>query len=391
MSAAAALESWPRAAGLATARLPGGHINDTYVVGARAFVLQRINRRVFADPTAVMRNLAALCRRDRRIVAPLPTRTGASFAQVDGETWRLFPYIGGGRSFERLPAALVEPAARAFGGFQAAMAGFPGQLAVVIPGFHDLGGYLAALWRAEEAWRAGRTGRPAMGGEGPRKATGEGPRTATGEGPRGTATGEGPRGTATGEGPRKATGEGPRTGTRRGGAAPANPLDAELHYVRRRRPFEFDAAGSRTVIHGDCKVNNLLFDDQTTSVLRLIDLDTAMHGHPAWDFGDLVRSVASGAEEAHGRFELDAATFRRVASGFVRGVDGIQDAAAFAAAPGHMSFMLGVRFLADWCEGDRYFRVTHRDGNLHRARAQFEAARRFDTLEGEFRRVLERI
>ena len=373
MSAAAALKCWPRAAGLATARLPGGHINDTYVVGARAFVLQRINRRVFADPTAVMGNLAALCRRDRRIVAPLATRSGASFAQVDGETWRLFPFVGGGRSFERLPAALVEPAARAFGGFQAAMAGFPGQLAVVIPGFHDLGGYLAALWRAEEAWRAGRTGRPAKGGEGPRMAAGEGPRKATGEGES------------------TATDEGPRIGPRRRGSAQASPLAAELAYVRRRRPFEFDAAASRTVIHGDCKVNNLLFDGQTPSVLRLIDLDTAMHGHPAWDFGDLVRSVASGAEEAHGRFELDAATFRRVASGFARGVDGIQDAAAFAAAPGHMSFMLGVRFLADWCEGDRYFRVSHRDGNLHRARAQFEAARRFDTLEGEFRRVLERI
>ncbi len=308
---------------MAFAPLPGGHINDTFIVGAQAFVLQRINRSVFVDPAAVMRNLAALSACDRRIVAPLPTETGASHAVVAGETWRLFPYVRGSRSLERLPPTLVEPAARAFGAFQAIMASYPGRLEPVIPGFHDLGGYLQALWRAV---------------------------------------------------------------AERGEVAQVR---AELDYVRRRRPFEFDAVSA--VIHGDCKVNNLLFDANAPRVLRLIDLDTAMHGHPAWDFGDLVRSVASGAEESHGRFDLSAATFRQVAAGFAQGAGGIGDPAAFAAAPGHMSFMLGVRFLADWHQGNRYFKASHPDENLRRARGQLAAARRCDALEGEFLRVLARI
>ena len=316
MNAAAALGHWPDAAGMALAPLPGGHINDTFIVGEQAFVLQRINRGVFADPAAVMRNLAVVCQHDDRVVAPLATAARQPAAVVDGETWRLFPYIRGSVSRERLPPPLVGPAAQAFGQFQAALAHFPGRLAPVIPGFHDLPGYLEALWKVAA-----------------------------------------------------------------GGAS------AELDYVRRRRCFEFDPA--QAVIHGDCKVNNLLFDASGPRVLRLIDLDTAMHGHPAWDFGDLVRSVASGAEE-RGRFALTVATFRHVAAGFARGAGGISDPAAFAAAPAHMSFMLGVRFLADWLQGNRYFRVSHPDDNLHRARNQLEAARRCDALEDEFLRVMRR-
>ena len=317
MSAEDALADWPEAAGMALAPLPGGRINDTFIVGERVYVLQRINRHVFADPSAVMRNLAAICPYDHRIVAPLATAAGPLAATVDGETWRLFPYIGGSVSLERLPPRLVGPAAQAFGQFQAALTHFPGRLEPVIPGFHDLPGYLEALWRAA-----------AVGG-----------------------------------------------------------ASAELEYVRRHRPFEFD--DMRAVIHGDCKVNNLLFDASEQRVLRLIDLDTAMHGHPAWDFGDLVRSVASGADE-RGRFDLSVETFRDLAAGFARGAGGIRDPAAFAAAPGHMCFMLGVRFLADWLQGNRYFRVSHPDDNLHRARSQLQGARRCDALQDEFLRVLRR-
>ena len=45
------------------------------------------------------------------------------------------------------------------------------------------------------------------------------------------------------------------------------------------------------IIHGDCKINNVLFDQQGERVLAVIDLDNNMSGHWAWDFGDLVRSV----------------------------------------------------------------------------------------------------
>ena len=46
-----------------------------------------------------------------------------------------------------------------------------------------------------------------------------------------------------------------------------------------------------------------------------------------------------------------------------------------ATAPVYVAFMLGIRFLTDHLEGDRYFRVSARGDNLHRARAQFELVR----------------
>ena len=163
----------------------------------------------------------------------------------------------------------------------------------------------------------------------------------------------------------------------------------ELDYVRERPAFRFPPA--RAVIHGDCKVNNLLFHPTEPHVAHLIDLDTAMHGHPAWDFGDLVRSVASGSEEAGAEPRISREAFERVARGFVRGTADIGDPGAFAAAPGHMSFMLGVRFLADHFSGDRYFRVAYAGQNLERARSQLAAARRFDALQPVFEDILRHV
>lgn len=170
-------------------------------------------------------------------------------------------------------------------------------------------------------------------------------------------------------------------------AAPA--ASAEVDFVATRDAFRFPDV--RAVIHGDCKVNNLIFHPEEPRVTHLIDLDTAMHGHPAWDFGDLVRSVASGAEEAGAAPDVSLTTFERMARGFARGAGGIVDPKAFAAAPGHMSFMLGVRFLTDHYAGDRYFRVAWRGQNLERARSQLDAARRFDALEAAFEDTLHHV
>lgn len=313
------LAGWPDAHGLAAVPLPGGHINDTWIVGGNRFVLQRINRRVFRNPAAVMRNLAKVAACSGRVVAPLAHANGQCWMNDDaGETWRLFPYIARSRNLERLPPSLIAPAAQAFGEFHVAAARFHGELETAIDGFHSLAFHLERLWREAAGKRSD-----------------------------------------------------------------------ELDYIRHRRSFRFPPA--QALIHGDCKVNNLLFHASEPRVTHLIDLDTAMRGHPAWDFGDLVRSVASGAEESRGALNVSMPVFRAVAEGFARGAPTIADPAAFAAAPGHMSFMLGVRFLADHHAGNRYFKVDHPQQNLQRARSQLEAARRCDALQGDFERALEQV
>ena len=96
----------------------------------------------------------------------------------------------------------------------------------------------------------------------------------------------------------------------------------------------------RTFIHGDCKINNLLFQAQQDQVLGVIDLDTVGQGHWAWDFGDLVRSVAF----SHGGVDLDQ--FRTCVRGFYQGrrdLDQAQEVTAtqMSLAPAYIALTLG--------------------------------------------------
>ena len=159
--------------------------------------------------------------------------------------------------------------------------------------------------------------------------------------------------------------------------------EEEQEFVAEYRLDVLDLSGVKQIIHGDCKVNNLLFHPDEPKVLRIVDLDTLMEGHPALDFGDLLRSVCTGYPSdrwsAVQRRVLDAT--RAFFSFPVLADLGPENATTFARAPAHMSFMLGLRFLTDHLSGDGYFRVSYRSENLQRAREQFRVFRVF--REGE--------
>lgn len=128
------------------------------------------------------------------------------------------------------------------------------------------------------------------------------------------------------------------------------------------------------VIHGDCKVNNLLFAEDSSHVLRIVDLDTLMWGHPAWDYGDLVRSILTGESD----MDLVTQRINSVTLGFTNRFQiSTESSRTFALAPAHMSFMLGVRFLVDHLRGDNYFKVANHGENKERADEQFELMRWF--------------
>lgn len=139
------------------------------------------------------------------------------------------------------------------------------------------------------------------------------------------------------------------------------------------------------VVHGDCKVNNLLFHGDCDDVLCVLDLDTVMRGHWAWDFGDLVRSAAV----PDGGFSLEF--FRAVVRGFLGAGAGAADAEALLLAPRYVAFMLGVRFLSDHIRGDRYFKVDTRGDNLRRAAQQFELLQDMERQEKAMRAALRRV
>lgn len=139
--------------------------------------------------------------------------------------------------------------------------------------------------------------------------------------------------------------------------------DEALTLIDARRDLAGTFPVGQRLVHGDCKVNNLLFRDDD-SVACVIDLDTVMHGHWAWDFGDLARSAAADGER------FDIARFAAVAEGFVGSGAAPEAREALVLAPRYVAVMLAVRFLTDHFCGDRYFKVRSRGDNLHRALAQ---------------------
>lgn len=152
-------------------------------------------------------------------------------------------------------------------------------------------------------------------------------------------------------------------------------ISDDLAFVADRRHFaERKLSTTRCVIHGDCKIDNLLFEPDEDQVVAVIDLDTVMVGDPLWDFGDLVRSAAaSGAEDAR-TIDISLDAYRAIIEGYLEASGHEPDGAmrdALVRAPRVMALMLGVRFLTDHLSGDRYFKVDDPEHNLRRARAQF--------------------
>ena len=174
-------------------------------------------------------------------------------------------------------------------------------------------------------------------------------------------------------------------------AAPGG-TETERRRIDRLRGL-FPAPRVGRLIHGDCKVNNLLFHPCRAEVVAVIDLDTVMVGDPAWDFGDLVRSVFAGTEgDGEGAaVALSRMRFERLVRGFANAFGAVDDIDRFAMAPAYMSFMLGVRFLVDHLSGDVYFKVSVHGDNLRRARGQLDLAESFLNARPMLSGVLEEV
>ena len=82
-----------------------------------------------------------------------------------------------------------------------------------------------------------------------------------------------------------------------GRAALAKP---EIEFALARKSITgilLDANLPERITHNDTKFNNVLLDDKTGEAVCVIDLDTVMPGLALYDFGDMVRTTTSPAEE----------------------------------------------------------------------------------------------
>ena len=147
------------------------------------------------------------------------------------------------------------------------------------------------------------------------------------------------------------------------------------------------------VIHGDPKIDNILFHVTDGHALALIDLDTVQPGLIQHDLGDCLRSCCNrGGESAElGAVRFDLGICEQIVSAYAAETRGFLTAADLAVLYDSirlMPFELGLRFLNDHLEGDRYFRVTHRGQNLHKAGIQFALLADIEAREQAIRAVI---
>jgi hypothetical protein len=338
--------------------LSGGHINASWRVaaGGGAYLLQRLNDRVFPEPMRVMENVSRVCRHlgarlraegardpERRALTLVPTRDGADW-MVDGDcgVWRCLVFVDGVRTHDRAASPdIARAAARAFGEFLRLLDDYGGPpLHATIPGFHDTARRLTAL---EVAARAD------------------------------------PQGRAAGVGSEIAA------------------ILAHRDLAEVLPPLLTAGAIPLRVAHHDAKIANVLFDGDTGEALCVIDLDTVMPGTVLYDFGDLVRSMASPAAEDETDLERVGVRedfFAAVAAGWLEGAGTVvtrQERELMVFAGRLFALEQAARFLTDYLEGDRYYRVARAGHNLDRARNQLHLFESLTRHEAALRRIVERL
>lgn len=121
-----------------------------------------------------------------------------------------------------------------------------------------------------------------------------------------------------------------------------------------------------------------MIDNKTGKGICVIDLDTVMPGLAMNDFGDSIRFGASTAAEDEkdlSKVSCSMDLFDLYAKGFIEGCAGRLTSKEIELLPMGakvMTFECGMRFLTDYLQGDRYFKI-HREGhNLDRCRTQFK-------------------
>jgi len=340
-------EGWGLGSDAQFAPLGNGLINRTLLVidDGRRRVLQRLNTQVFRNPALVMRNCHIVTRHLEReraagryaysVLELVPTLAGQPAAVLaDGTWWRMYDHVPDTRTHDTADrSSLVFESGRGLGAFTAALAGLdPGSVGEVIPHFHNPAKRFDAFVAALDADRMGRS----------RQAAAE-CRAALG-----------------------------------------------FHDVLAHWRSLLDAGLPRRVTHNDCKLNNLLFDahDRARCV---IDLDTVMPGSLLFDFGDMARTMVSPVPEDStdlAQVGVRREYFAALAHGYIEGCGTLltpleRDNLVFAARL--ITGVMGLRFITDWLDGDRYYRVDHPVHNLERARNQFalfaSLAERADSLQ----------
>jgi thiamine kinase-like enzyme len=334
-----------------------GHIHDTFLVETEDkstddYILQRLNNHVFKNIPQVQENIERVTSHLRK---KLLERPGSDIKRecltlvpsIEGKTWimdnqgfywRMYIYIKDHRSYDTVDTPdKAKEGGKAIGRFQAMLADLGGEpLHETIPWFHDVEKRLGAFYKKMAEDRVDRV----------------------------------------------------------------KDVVKEIDIVKTRAEkmqiiLQLGKEGKipLRITHNDTKFNNILFD-KNDKALCLIDLDTVMPGYVHYDFGDAMRTAANMAAEDEpdlSKIKMNINIFRAYADGYIAEVkDTLNDIEKewLAFAPLLLTFIMGLRFLTDYIDGDNYYKIDHEHHNIQRARAQFRLLKSMEEQYHEMQRII---
>ena len=337
-----------------------GHIHETFLVKTAEpekddYILQKINNVVFRNIPELQENVERVTVHLQKKISVIPcsdikreclhmmqAKDGKSWNTDDqGNFWRLFVFISNHRSYDIVdsPSKAFE-GGKAIGRFQAFLADLPGKpLHETIPSFHDVEKRIDRFMNTLERNPAGRV---------------------------------------------KET------------------LSETGFMLKRADEMKIIQKLGREgkipvrITHNDTKFNNILFDENDKS-LCIIDLDTVMPGYFHSDFGDAIRTganIAAEDEEYLSKIKMDISLFEAYAEGYlseIRNTLNKTEKEYLAFAPLLMTFEQALRFLTDYIDGDKYYKIHHEKHNLQRTRAQIRLLESMEEQYGEMREIIKKL
>ena len=275
-----------------------------------------------------------------RVLRLIRTREDNStfFVDEEGEYWRMYDYIEEAVCYEKAQTLeIFRESAAAFGNFQRQLCGYPAdELWETIPDFHNTPVRLEQFMKSVSDDKAGRLSKAKK--------------------------------------------------------------EADFlmeHSFLAGRLFEANRQGLLPVrvTHNDTKLNNVMIDKNTGRGKCILDLDTVMPGFSVTDFGDAIRFGASTAAEDEPDIEkvhFSMRLYEIYASGFIEGCGGaLTDGEVDMLPDGALviTYEQALRFLADYLDGDTYYKVSRPDHNLQRARTQIRLLEEMEASLEEMRRA----
>lgn len=317
--------------------LGNGLINTTYKVSTEGdapdYVLQHVNNAIFPDVEMLMGNIVAVTDHirkkleaagaedlERKVLRFVPAKDGKYF-YFDGEKyWRVMVFIPDTVSQSAVTPESSYIVGETFGEFQASLADIPVELGETIKDFHNMEFRLQQLREAVAGNKAGRLAEVQW---------------------------------------------------------LVDELEKRAEEMCKGERLYREGKLPKRICHCDTKVDNILFDTDG-NVLCVIDLDTVMPNFVFSDFGDFLRSAANTGKEDDK--DLDNVNFNmEIFKAFARGY--LKSARCFLTpieienlpyAAALFPYMQTVRFLADYLNGDTYYKTQYADHNLVRSKAQFK-------------------